>query len=320
MPKATWDNLPAAKRRRVVEAAMGEFGRHGFSGGSLNVIAREAGVAKGSLFQYFHDKLELYAYVCDACSERVRDHMVGRLEAHAQLPLFDLLRAVMADWMTYFRTAELDRAVTFAANSEFDPDVRSTIRRVTNAYYVAALHPLLKVAADRGELRADADLDALLALLLLLLPHLALAPNAPDLDPVLGLAETPTDELPARIEGPGRGAGGRLRGAALTRRRVGIEVWRGSTRRGAPAAFDGGALRARSRAARRARPARGAAPPWRGAGSPRGCPGTPPARARAAHLPADRSGGPPRSGEPPRSGAPPRPVAARWPARQEPAL
>lgn len=201
MPKTTWDNLPEEKRRRVLEAAMREFGRHGFSGGSLNVIAREAGVAKGSLFQYFHDKLELFAFVCDACSERVRDHMVARLEAHADLALFDLLRAVFADWMTYFRTVELDRAVTFAADNEIDPDVRSAIRRVTNAYYIAALHPLLKIAADRGELRSDADLDALLALLLLLLPHLALAPNAADLDPVLGLAEAPTDELPARIAG-----------------------------------------------------------------------------------------------------------------------
>lgn len=201
MPRPTWDNLPPEKRRRVVDAAMREFGRRGFSGGSLNVIAREAGVAKGSLFQYFHDKLELFGYVCDACAERVRDHMVGRLAVHAELPLFDLLRAVFADWMTYFRTAELDRAVTFAANNEIDPDVRSAIQRVTNAYYVEALGPLLKLAADRGELRSDADLDALLAFLILLLPHLALAPNAPDLDPVLGLAEVPTESLPGRIEG-----------------------------------------------------------------------------------------------------------------------
>jgi len=201
VPTTTWDHLPPEKRERVVDAALREFGRHGFSGGSLNVIAREAGVAKGSLFQYFSDKLELFGYVCDACADRVRDHMVGRLEAHAQLPLFDLLRAVLADWMAYFRSAETIRAVTFAANNENDPQVRAAIRRVTNAYYVDALGPLLKLAADRGELRDDADLDAFLALLVLLLPHLAMAPNAAELDPVLRLADTPTGDLPARIEG-----------------------------------------------------------------------------------------------------------------------
>lgn len=37
----------------------------------------------------------------------------------------------------------------------------------------------------------QADLDAFLALLLVLLPHIALAPHSPGLDPVLGLSSTP---------------------------------------------------------------------------------------------------------------------------------
>jgi hypothetical protein len=45
-----------------------------------------------------------------------------------------------------------------------------------------------------GALRSDADLDAFLALLLLLLPHLALAPYSPGLDPVLGLADDAPDQ------------------------------------------------------------------------------------------------------------------------------
>ena len=52
-----------------------------FSSGSLNVIAREAGIAKGSLFVYFADKLELFGYVCETTSEAVRAHMVDRMVA-----------------------------------------------------------------------------------------------------------------------------------------------------------------------------------------------------------------------------------------------
>ncbi len=59
MPTVTWARVDATRRAAVIEAAEAEFGAHGFSGGSLNVIARRAGVAKGSLFQYFADKRDL---------------------------------------------------------------------------------------------------------------------------------------------------------------------------------------------------------------------------------------------------------------------
>ncbi|MBL3753086.1 TetR/AcrR family transcriptional regulator, partial [Mycobacteroides abscessus] len=52
MPTVTWARVDPARRAAVVEAAEAEFGAHGYSQGSLNVIARRAGVAKGSLFQY----------------------------------------------------------------------------------------------------------------------------------------------------------------------------------------------------------------------------------------------------------------------------
>jgi hypothetical protein len=51
-------------------------------------------------------------------------------------------------------------------------------------------------AQVRGDLRPDADTDVLLSLLLLIFPHLALAPYMRGLDPILGLDE-PTPEQPA---------------------------------------------------------------------------------------------------------------------------
>jgi AcrR family transcriptional regulator len=189
VPTPTWSKLPEDKRRRISDAALAEFSRHGFSGGSLNVVARDAGIAKGSLFQYFADKLELFTAACEWCSERVRDHMVASLGGRDPgEPLFDVLRALVGVWIDYFAANPVDRGVTLAANFEIDPDVRATVRAVTNRHYLEVLRPMVDEAKARGELRADVDADHLLALLLLLLPHLALAPSAPDLDPVLRLA------------------------------------------------------------------------------------------------------------------------------------
>jgi AcrR family transcriptional regulator len=182
---------------------MEEFGARGFSSGSLNVVAREAGVAKGSLFAYFDDKLDLYATACEACSTAIRDVMVGRLaERAAEVDgLFPLLRVLLLDWVAYFAARPLERSVTLATNFEIDPDVRRTVRSVVNRHYTEVLGPLVDASREGGELREDVDTDHLVALLVLLLPHLALAPSTPELDPVLGMYGADLAALHAPVTG-----------------------------------------------------------------------------------------------------------------------
>ena len=191
-PRSTWDNLDADRRLRVLRAAMAEFGRHGYSGGSLNVIAREAGVAKGSLFQYFADKFDFFAYVAEQTSLTIFAAMVPHLDAgpmpgESFLAFFERL---VDAWIDYMHAHPLERAVTAATTMELDPQVRQAVREPVHRLYAQGLRPLLNNAVGAGELAADTDVDALLSMLVLLLPHLALAPFEPGLDSALRLHGT----------------------------------------------------------------------------------------------------------------------------------
>ncbi|MEV7331957.1 TetR/AcrR family transcriptional regulator [Micromonospora sp. NPDC093244] len=201
MPTATWERLPESRRAAVLAAAEAEFAEHGFSAGSLNVVARNAGVSKGSLFQYFHDKVDLYAYLSELASQRIRAAMEEQIP---HLPwdkgFFAAVRELTRVWVAYFDDHPLDLAFTAAVNLEPEGTARAAVRAVANRHYVEVLTPLLELGRERGELRADADLDAIQAWLLLLLPHLALAPHHPGLDPVLGLASSDLAERQASIE------------------------------------------------------------------------------------------------------------------------
>ena len=201
VPAATWINLDAAKRARVLDAAIAEFAEKGFSGGSLTVVAQEAGVAKGSLLVYFDDKLDLFAHVCDVVSRRIRDHMLAVLAGHGDLGFFATLDAAVVAWIDYFRDHPLDRGITHAANFELDPDVRAAVRAVTNRHHLEVLEPLVAAAHANHELRTDVSTDSLVALLVLLLPHLALAPFAADLDPVLGMHGLDRNALAVPVRG-----------------------------------------------------------------------------------------------------------------------
>lgn len=62
MPKETFFNLNEEKQEKVVRSAISEFLKHGFEKGNIGDIAKSAGVAKGSMYQYFENKRELFMY------------------------------------------------------------------------------------------------------------------------------------------------------------------------------------------------------------------------------------------------------------------
>lgn len=195
MPKDTWWNLPEDKRRSVTRAAMAEFGARGFSAGSLNVIARDAGVAKGSLFQYFEDKLDFFRTVTEELSSTVESAVLEGVDVE-RAGYFDCIGVLVENWLRFYRTHPLEQRMAHAAASEIDADARAAVRGTTNRHYVNVLRPLAERAMAGGELRDGADIDQLVAMTVLVLRHLDSAPFAPHLDPVLGLYE----KAPAEVD------------------------------------------------------------------------------------------------------------------------
>jgi AcrR family transcriptional regulator len=195
VPKATWWNLPSEKQQRVVDAAMAEFGQRGFSAGSLNVIAREARIAKGSIFQYFEDKLDLFATVCEWVSEGAIRAIFDGMEHYEDQPYFAVIRKLVINWIRYFRSNPLACGIARAVKSEMDAEAGATVRSVTNNHYAEVLLPLAKKAIDRGEFRPRTNAAQVVSLTVLLFRHLDAAPFFPHVDPVLGLYEMAPREV-----------------------------------------------------------------------------------------------------------------------------
>ncbi len=53
-----------AKRQEIIEAATAVFAREGFAATKISDVAEQAQVAKGSVYQYFESKAELFIAVC----------------------------------------------------------------------------------------------------------------------------------------------------------------------------------------------------------------------------------------------------------------
>ncbi|MFT8676124.1 MAG: TetR/AcrR family transcriptional regulator [Acetobacter sp.] len=61
-----------AKRQQILAGAKAVFAEHGYEGASMSVIARKAGVSKGTLYNYFTNKADLFtAFVEQNCREKL---------------------------------------------------------------------------------------------------------------------------------------------------------------------------------------------------------------------------------------------------------
>lgn len=69
MPKQTFLNLPAEKRQQIVDAAVEEFAENGLENASTNRIIAASGISKGSFYQYFDDKQDVFDYLMTLLTE-----------------------------------------------------------------------------------------------------------------------------------------------------------------------------------------------------------------------------------------------------------
>ena len=69
MPTGTFFRLPEEKRNRLAEAAWNEFTRVKFVDTSINRIIQEAGIPRGSFYQYFEDKEDVLRHLLSEVGE-----------------------------------------------------------------------------------------------------------------------------------------------------------------------------------------------------------------------------------------------------------
>jgi TetR/AcrR family transcriptional regulator len=156
MPNKTFFNLSDEKRRRIVDAALQEFAAHSFSEASLNRIIKHAEIPKGSFYQYFKNKEDLFLYFLDEVSKEFTDPLLQEKEMHPDANFFEViqhanrevlkLKNIKPEYVEIRMRAELD-------NSEF---IRNIRKKSTEKYI-----KLIERDKARGIIKPDADAEVI---------------------------------------------------------------------------------------------------------------------------------------------------------------
>jgi AcrR family transcriptional regulator len=150
----------AAKRQRIVEAAMRQFAEHGYQGARVEAIASDIGIAKGSIFQHFGSKAGLF--------------MAAYKQAIASLPAWldapdDVVAAGFWSTFSYWlrRTEHLIRddwipyRISLIGNFGTDLALKRDINRFLLSEDPYGTLDFVEFGIRRGEVRHDIDVEML---------------------------------------------------------------------------------------------------------------------------------------------------------------
>ena len=147
------------QRGAIIGAAVGVFSQKGFHKASVEAIAKRAGVGKGTIYNYFEDKSQLFAAAVAEGIESIIAQLAAELES--DLPFLQHLERLAEKNVTlYLKYGDLTKIFHNELSSGLNPKARRQIERV-RARYLDFIAATLSDGHRRGYLRqADFKLAA----------------------------------------------------------------------------------------------------------------------------------------------------------------
>ena len=118
MPSDTFFRLPDAKRQRLLDAAWDEFTRVRCADASINRIIQTAGIPRGSFYQYFADKDDLFLYLV----RPLQNHFFDLARQEVERTHGNLFAAPLAIFDRFFQTGNSTNLIRCLKVVRCNPD------------------------------------------------------------------------------------------------------------------------------------------------------------------------------------------------------
>jgi len=152
-----FEKLSIEKQARIVNASISEFADRDYETASMNKVVQRAGIAKGSLFNYFKTKGSLYFHIYNLALGEVKAYLRKVRDETAELP-FDTRLALIVDSGIQFitehpRLARIYFRLIYSDESPNRKKIVKELQSMSDEY----LGSVIQDAIDQGEL--DPQLD-----------------------------------------------------------------------------------------------------------------------------------------------------------------
>lgn len=101
IPTATFFNLNKTKQDRITHAAINEFSSRNFEEAKLSNIIRSSNIPRGSFYQYFNDKKDLYMYIFEIIKDKKLEYLQDLLLNKEEIPFLELFKKLYSQGIKF---------------------------------------------------------------------------------------------------------------------------------------------------------------------------------------------------------------------------
>lgn len=143
------------KRKCILEAAIRLFSDKGYQQTSIEELAREAGIGKGTVYSYFETKRDIVRAFCEDQLEYTRNELTANTNPETSLKE-QLLVIFMAEFRHVTENKEFGRLFLQEKVFPREHHVAEDLEMQNN--YFEMLYPIYQRAQERGELDSELEL------------------------------------------------------------------------------------------------------------------------------------------------------------------
>jgi AcrR family transcriptional regulator len=183
-PRTPRNAKTKAKRERIVDSAMRQFAEHGYQGAKVEDIAVELGIAKGSIFQHFGSKAGLFLQAYKRAVLTLPAWLDAPDEVQAE-GFFTTVRFWLERTEHLIKEDWIPNRVVLIGNYGTDLTLKREINRWLVSEDPYGTLEFVEWGQQRGEVRADVDLEIIVSMVDWLSNSLQDALVTDELDPGL---------------------------------------------------------------------------------------------------------------------------------------
>ena len=152
-----FEQLPEEKQSRIVNASISEFAEKDYETASMNTVVNQAGISKGSLFNYFKTKSVLYDHIYQLALGEVKLYLRDVRDETIDLSFENRLSKVVDSGVLFItehpRLALIYFRLVYSGDSPNRKKIVNELQAMSNDY----LGNIIQDAMDRNELNPNLD-------------------------------------------------------------------------------------------------------------------------------------------------------------------
>ncbi|MDF1616899.1 TetR/AcrR family transcriptional regulator [Petrocella sp. FN5] len=159
MPKSTFLNLSPEKRDRIIEGAKVAYTKKHYNEVTVDSIVAHADIPKGSFYQYFENKDDLYKYIFQDLGLKKSDMLLEEIRDNTHITFLELIVKLVLSGERFEEQDIMMKNLKERFLKECPQEVKQDILKELTPQTVNLFKKIIQSFVDRGVFREDLDVN-----------------------------------------------------------------------------------------------------------------------------------------------------------------